>query len=169
MAELLIGLGSNLGDKQGRLERALARLAERLEIVRVSSLYRTEPVGYRQQEWFFNAVAVARSEAPPQEILALCEAIEREQQRRRDIPNGPRTIDLDILLYGERGVDVEGLTIPHPRMTERRFVLEPAAEVAAEMIHPTLGLTVGELLARLGPGEQVEKLRLENWPPPAAR
>jgi 2-amino-4-hydroxy-6-hydroxymethyldihydropteridine diphosphokinase len=143
-----IGLGSNLGDRRGNIESALAALAtEDVDIVKRSSLYETAPRDLLDQPWFLNMVAECRTRDFPLQLLARLLRIERELGRNRSgasIPRGPRTIDLDILLFGDAVIDMPRLTVPHPRMLERRFVLEPLVEIAPGLRHPVSG----ELLAR---------------------
>jgi len=146
---VFLGLGSNLGDRESAIEDALARLAARgFRATLRSSLWLTEPVGGPPQSWFVNAVVGGETDLGPEALLEACLATEREMGRVRAERNGPRTIDLDILLFGgERRVS-PGLVIPHPRLHERRFVLAPLAEIAPGLVHPVLGLAVRELLAR---------------------
>jgi len=135
---VFIGLGSNLGDPPAQIRRALQTLAVMPEtrLVRGSSLYRNPPSGYLDQPEFVNAVAEIETRLAPRDLLEQLLAIERAHGRVRDLPNGPRTLDLDILLYGERTVREPKLTIPHPRMVERAFVLVPLAEIAPETVVP---------------------------------
>jgi len=149
MAIVAIALGSNLGDKAGYLRAALRRLGEGARVVAVSGFYDTAPVGYLDQDRFLNAAALVETEETPQAFLARLLAVERELGRVREIPNGPRTIDLDILLWEQEIVDEPGLTIPHPRLHERAFVLEPLNEIAPEFRHPVLGQTVRALWAQV--------------------
>jgi 2-amino-4-hydroxy-6-hydroxymethyldihydropteridine diphosphokinase len=147
-----VGLGSNLGDREATILRALARLQDEpeLRVVRVSSLRETEPVGYVDQPQFLNGVVELETELPARDLLTRLLAIERELGRTRGegAPLGPRTIDLDLLLYGEDTIAEAGLQVPHPRMHERRFVLEPLAEVAPDLIIRGHG-SVETLLAEL--------------------
>jgi len=146
---VFLGLGSNLGDREAAIEGALARLGARGFRVAVrSSLWLTEPVGGPPQGSFLNAAAGGETALSPDELLEACLATEREMGRVRTVRNGPRTIDVDILLFGDERRGGPGLEIPHPRLAERRFVLAPLAEIAAEVLHPVLRVTVAELLAR---------------------
>jgi 2-amino-4-hydroxy-6-hydroxymethyldihydropteridine diphosphokinase len=151
MAVVHIGLGANLGDREATIRAALERLdaEEGIEVVRVSSLRETDPVGYEDQPPFLNGVAELETELPPGQLLERLLAVERDLGRVRQGPRyGPRTIDLDLLLYGDAVVDEPGLEIPHPRMTERRFVLEPLAELDPDRVVPGRG-RVRDLLAGL--------------------
>jgi 2-amino-4-hydroxy-6-hydroxymethyldihydropteridine diphosphokinase len=120
-----IGLGSNLGDRAAHIAQAIGALAAAGALVRVSPMYETAPVGGPKQGRYLNAVVVLDTDMSPQELLEMCLGIEREHGRERRERWGPRTLDLDILLYGDETIADENLTVPHPRMTERRFVLEP--------------------------------------------
>ncbi len=141
-----LGLGSNLGDRERNLLRSLEALSrcEGIEVVRVSRFIETEPVGGPPQGPFLNAAAEVRTTLEPRELLRALERVERELGRVRGVPNGPRTIDLDILLYDERVVEEPGLVIPHPRMLGRAFVLDVLVEIAPERKHPRSGRTVRE-------------------------
>jgi len=142
-----ISAGSNIGERESHLEFGARRLGEHGKILRTSSFFETEPVGYADQPWFLNQVYELETSLTPQETLALCNEIERDCGRVRTFPNAPRTLDLDILLYGDLIISNPNLVIPHPRMTERRFVLEPLAEIAPELPHPVEKKTISELLA----------------------
>jgi 2-amino-4-hydroxy-6-hydroxymethyldihydropteridine diphosphokinase len=152
MSACLIGLGSNLGDRRAALDGAVDRLAAEpeLRLVARSGWYETSPVGGPPgQEPFLNGAALLHTSLAPQALLAVLERIETEMGRQRRLRWGPRRLDLDLLLYGELVQETPRLTVPHPRMAWRRFVLEPAAEVAPAMIHPPTGWTIARLLDHL--------------------
>ena len=130
---------------------AVERIRELGEVKAVSSVYDTEPVGYVDQPRFLNAAVLLKTSLEPVELMRSLLEIEREMGRERSgaVAKGPRVIDLDLLLYGQAVMNTTELTLPHPEMMERRFVLEPLAEIAPEMVHPVLGLTVREMLARV--------------------
>ena len=155
--EVYLSLGSNLGEKQGNCERALIEL-ERRGIARVlerSSFYRTEPVDFRDQDWFVNAVARVVTGLEPEQLLSALKHLERELgTREKSVRFGPRLIDLDILLYDEGVFQVDGLCIPHERMHQRAFVLVPFCEISPGKRHPVLKKTMGELLAEINPEHQ---------------
>lgn len=147
MKRVYLSLGSNVGERETLLQQALVRLAASgLRLLRVSSVWETEPLERRGQPWFLNLVVEAETDLFPRMLLARLQRIERELGRRRLAPRGPRTIDIDLLLYGEAIVHAPELDIPHPRMAERRFVLEPLAELAPDLRHPISRRTVRELL-----------------------
>jgi 2-amino-4-hydroxy-6-hydroxymethyldihydropteridine diphosphokinase len=145
MAEALIALGSNLGDREAHLRFAVERLGALGAVRAVSSFHETEPVGYAAQGRFLNAAVVLETGLEPPALMRDLLAIEAERGRERRIRNGPRTLDLDLLMYGDLVMDAPGLTLPHPRMHERLFVLAPLAEIAPEKIHPCLKRSIREL------------------------
>jgi 2-amino-4-hydroxy-6-hydroxymethyldihydropteridine diphosphokinase len=147
MKTVYLGMGSNVGDRERNLAAALAQLAApALRVLRVSSTYETEPVDYTDQRWFLNLVAEAETELFPMQLLAHIVKIERALGRVRTVSKGPRTLDIDILLYGRAVIRSAKLEIPHPRMGERRFVLAPLAELAPSLRHPVTRKTVREML-----------------------
>jgi 2-amino-4-hydroxy-6-hydroxymethyldihydropteridine diphosphokinase len=146
-----IALGSNLGDRCAHLDYAVSRLESLLRSLVVSRYRETAPVGVRgPQRMFLNAAAVGDAKLSAHEILEALLAIERERGRERPYANAPRTLDLDLILYGDSRIDESGLVVPHPRFRERRFVLEPLAEIAPDLVDPVTGLKIQELLARTG-------------------
>ena len=159
-----LSLGSNLGDREANLGEAIARLAELGEVTGVSSYYETEPVDFLAQPWFLNCAVAVSTEKMPRQFLGALQKIEQEMGRRRAQPKGPRVIDLDILLFGSSVVETAQLTIPHAAMHERRFVLEPLAEIAPDARHPVFKRTVRELRDGLPPGQQVKR-----WKDPTQR
>ena len=149
-----LSLGSNLGDRQYNLDEALELLSQRVKVFQVSSTYDTEPVGNPDQPRFLNLVARIQTRLAPLELLTLVKGIESKLGRTKDKPNAPRPLDIDILFFGDQVIKNRQLVIPHPRLTERAFVLVPLAEIAPKLIHPVNGKTPEKLLAELKQGVQ---------------
>jgi len=161
MRTVYLGLGSNLGHREEMLQSALRALqSPRLRILRVSPVYETEPMDVPDQNWFLNLVAEAETSLFPLQLLHRTAKIEAQLGRRRLLPKGPRTIDIDILLLGNAVVSTPRLQIPHPRFRSRRFVLAPLADLAPNLRDPVTKKTVRELLAALN-GQAVRKTRAE--------
>jgi GTP cyclohydrolase IV len=150
MATAYLGLGSNLGDRKQNLAQALELMSRHMVVEKVSSIYETEPVGYKEQPLFLNAVCRISTELNPEKLLRLAKNIEAKLGRTPGLPNAPRPIDIDILFYGDEVLNDKELTIPHPRLAERAFVLVPLAEIAPELVHPVNKKTVRKLLDDLG-------------------
>jgi 2-amino-4-hydroxy-6-hydroxymethyldihydropteridine diphosphokinase len=153
-----LSLGSNLGDRAANLNQALERLQSLGKVQAVSSFYETEPVELAAQPWFLNCAVKLDTEKMPRQLLSGILALEQEMGRRRQQKKGPRTIDVDILLFGSSIMETQELVIPHPSLHERRFVLEPLAEIAPEVRHPVFRRSIRELRDRLPAGQAVRKL-----------
>jgi 2-amino-4-hydroxy-6-hydroxymethyldihydropteridine diphosphokinase len=168
MKTVYFSLGANIGDREANLRAAIERLsAPDLRVLRESPVYETEPVGAAGQRWFLNMVVEAETALFPLQLLARTGRVERELGRVRTVPNGPRTIDIDILLYGKAVVSTPRLEIPHPRMVERRFVLAPLADLAPGLRHPLTHQTVRQLL-EAAPPETVRLLHSKLTPCPTS-
>jgi 2-amino-4-hydroxy-6-hydroxymethyldihydropteridine diphosphokinase len=154
-----LSLGSNVGDRVAHLRDAIARLESIGRVVSVSSFYETEPVEVTDQPWFLNCAVGLETALTAEQLMARLLQIEQERGRRRVQKKGPRTIDIDILLFDDLILDSPDVTIPHPAMQKRRFVLEPLAEIAAEARHPGIKKTIRELLEELPAGQSVRRAK----------
>jgi 2-amino-4-hydroxy-6-hydroxymethyldihydropteridine diphosphokinase len=154
-----LSLGSNVGDRKAHLREAQERLKALGRVTAASSFYETEPVEFTQQDWFLNCAVGLETVQTPHRLLNSILDIEQAMGRRRVQKKGPRIIDIDILLFGDTILTSEEVTVPHPAMHERRFVLEPLAEIAPNMRHPVLNKTILELRDALPPGQTVRKAK----------
>ena len=149
MVNVFIGIGSNLGDKEKNIKRAVNLLKDKCKILKISSFYETEPVGYKEQDWFLNCALKLETILKPKELLEFLQSIEKKLKRTRTIKNGPRTIDLDILFYDDKVIQQKNLIVPHPRLHKRLFVLEPLEEIAPDFVHPVLKKSIRKLFKLL--------------------
>lgn len=149
LVTVYLGLGSNMGNRQGNLDRALDFLSQRLRIEQVSSIYDTEPIGNIEQPRFLNLVCQVYTRLAPGELLTLAKGIELKLGRALGKSNAPRPIDIDILFYGNQVFETPDLVIPHPRLAERAFVLTPMAEIAPDLVHPVSSKTIKQLLKEI--------------------
>lgn len=148
---IILGLGSNIGNREENINTAVDKLKnyERIKIVKMSSLYETEPIGVKEQPFFLNAVVIISTSLEPERLMNTCLKIESQLGRVRDMRWGPRIIDIDVLVYNDLNIKTENLILPHPRLHERRFVLEPLRELLGDNYPLINGITIGELINNL--------------------
>lgn len=154
MSRVFFSIGTNLGQRKDNIEHALKLLSEKVKIIKVSSYYETEPVGYKDQPWFLNIAAEGETDMAPQELLSFTQSIEKEMKRVKTMVNGPRIIDVDILLYDDLKLETENLIIPHPRMASRAFVMVPLFEIARDIFIG--GVDINDIMADFK-GEEVRR------------
>jgi 2-amino-4-hydroxy-6-hydroxymethyldihydropteridine diphosphokinase len=159
-----LSLGSNVGDREAQLRDAQHRLAKLGRLIAVSSFYETEPVEFTQQPWFLNCAVAIETTYTPRQLMVSVLRIEEEMGRRRVQNKGPRSIDIDVLLFADVIMESSELTIPHPAMHHRRFVLEPLAEIAPQALHPVFKKTIRELLDQLPDGQTVRRIPQPSTP-----
>jgi 2-amino-4-hydroxy-6-hydroxymethyldihydropteridine diphosphokinase len=166
MPTVYISLGSNVGDREANLRRAIQLMEQSgVAITKLSSLYETEPVGYLDQPWFLNAALEATTDLAPELLLSTLCGIESQMGSSKPFPNGPRLIDLDVLLYGVALIDTPTLQVPHPRMLQRNFVLAPLAEIAPQLRHPSWSATIANIYANSPDHSAIRLYSLENPKP----
>ena len=156
-----IGIGSNLGDSLKNCQYAVENLSgsEEIKLIRASSFYRTEPIGMESQNYFVNAVVEVQTDISARNLLQILQTIENDMGRKRETKGGPRIIDLDLLFYGQNVIKEQNLTVPHPEIQKRRFVLEPLCEIASYFIHPSFGVSIRGLKDRLDDNKIVEIIK----------
>ena len=156
---IYLSLGSNVGDRLANLLSAIAALPQvGVRVARVSSIFETQPVDFLNQAWFLNCVVAGETKSPPLELLILLRGIETAMGSKKEFAKGPRLLDIDILLYGDETIDTPDLQVPHPRITQRRFVLVPLNEIAPDLCHPHWKGTVSQLLEAAPDRSEVKKL-----------
>lgn len=159
MVNAYIGLGSNLGDKLLNIKKAVNYIKKELRIIKISPIYKTGPVGYKKQDWFLNCVVEVETYKKPFELLAFFKSIEKKLKKKKTFRYGPRTIDIDILFYGDKVIKTKNLQVPHPRMHRRLFVLEPFNKINPNFLHPKLKKTIKELKNKIKNKNGVELYR----------
>ncbi len=157
-----LSLGSNLGDREANLRIAIEKLGKIGSVVAVSAFYDTEPVDVTAQPWFLNCAVKLDTEKMPRQLIAAILAIEQSMGRQRKQPKAPRIIDIDILLFGGSVIEIPSLTVPHPHLHERRFVLDPLAEIAPDARHPIFKRSIRELREALPAGQTVKRIVSTN-------
>ena len=164
MVAVYLGLGSNLGDREYNLRRAVSLLSRRASLIALSSVYETEPWGYASQPAFLNMACLLETSLSPQDLLELAQGVERDLGRVPSFRYGPRVIDVDILLYGDEVIETPRLQVPHPRLWKRAFALTPLAEIAPGLAHPVLGASIAELLEGVAVSDKEGVVMLGSLP-----
>ena len=164
MVAVYLGLGSNLGDREDNLRRAVSLLSRRASLIALSSVYETKPWGYASQPAFLNVACLLETSLSPQDLLELAQSVERDLGRVPSFRYGPRVIDVDILLYGDEVIETPLLQVPHPRLWQRGFALTPLAEIAPGLAHPILGASIAELLEGVAVSEREGVVLLGSLP-----
>lgn len=159
MAKVYLCLGSNVGNKLNNIKKAINHIKKNLKIIKISPVYKTEPMGYKKQEWFLNCVVEAETDKKPLALLNFLKSIEKKLKRKKTFRYGPRTIDIDIIFYDDKIIKSKKLIIPHPRMHSRLFVLEPVSKINPNFIHPKYKKTIIELKNKLKNKSAVELYR----------
>ncbi len=154
MVDVYLGLGSNLGDREDNLRRAISLLSRRASLIALSSVYETKPWGYASQPAFLNVACLLETSLSAQDLLDLAQSVERDLGRVPSFRYGPRVIDVDILLYGDEVIETPRLQVPHPRLWQRSFALTPLAEIAPGLAHPILGTSIADLLEGVAVSER---------------
>ncbi len=158
-AKVFLGMGSNVGDREGHLTMGIRLLAAAMHLVETSSIYETEPWGYTEQPPFLNMACHVQTDLAPLELLAVCQEVERQVGRKPTVRYGPRVLDVDVLAYGDQVIVTPDLVVPHPHMAERAFVLVPLVEIAPEWEHPVLKKSASQLLEEVSSREGVRLWR----------
>jgi 2-amino-4-hydroxy-6-hydroxymethyldihydropteridine diphosphokinase len=163
MVEVYIAFGSNIGDREANINKALELFKQKMKVLKRSSLYKTKPMYLEAQDWFLNGAAKVDTKLTPKELLLFLKDIEQKMGRKLVERNGPRIIDIDILLYGKQIINEKDLQVPHPKIEERAFVLVPLYEIAADFVHPVNHKTVSELLAQLDYDKsEIKRLKVQG-------
>ena len=164
MSTVYLGLGSNIGNPQDNIDTAIKHISQFAEVVQISSMYTTEPVGYADQDWFVNCCIELNTDISAEKLFSHLQRIEQGMGRVKKILNGPRIIDIDVLLWNDQTIQTDQLVVPHPRMHERAFVLEPLSEIAPNLVHPTLKKSMTQLFDELEDRHQIKKVENKKEP-----
>ena len=155
MAKVYLSIGSNVGNKLINMKKAITSIKKNLRVTKISPIYKTEPVGYKKQDWFLNCAVEAETDMEPFKLLSFLKSIEKRLKRKKVFRYGPRTMDIDIIFYGDKILKSGKLVIPHPRMHRRLFVLEPLSRISPNFVHPEYKKTIEELKNKLKSKKEV--------------